>query len=125
VAAYLSFQYKEPYCVHWTRLRRGVPILYFTCWWFAAIALPGCSDGKKAAERQLAEELRYQDREMARYEAEVSRIQAELMRKFDSNNDGIISGSEEKAYQTFLAKVRSGQTPNPFANISSPGSSPH
>jgi hypothetical protein len=85
----------------------------------------GCSGGcREAEERARADEMRHQDDESERYEAEVLRVKKELVKRFDRNNDGELTGKEEQAYQAHLLQVRSGQVPNPFEVIVSPGAAP-
>ena len=96
-------------------------VLAMSVFLFAA----GCSGGyRRAEERARADEMRYQDDESERYETEVLRLKTELLKRFDHNNDGELTGKEEQAYQAYLLQVRSGQVPNPFEAIASPGAVP-
>ncbi|MFM7137040.1 MAG: EF-hand domain-containing protein [Planctomycetota bacterium] len=89
------------------------------------MAVLGCSGGYQAAEERLrAEALRRHDDEMARYEAEAARLRAEIFQRFDRNKDGTLNRQEDEAYEAYVAKVRSGQTANPFEAIVSPGIEP-
>ena len=92
---------------------------------FVFLFAAGCSGGyRRAEERARADEMRYQDNESERYETEVSRVKIELLQRFDRNNDGELTGKEEQSYQAYLLQVRSGQVPNPFEAIASPGAVP-
>jgi len=91
----------------------------------AAMVAGGCSTGgSEATERALAAEIQYQNRESDRYAAEVSALREEILRQFDADGDGRLTGQEQKSFERYLLSVRSGKVKNPFEAINTPGAGP-
>lgn len=74
--------------------------------------------------KQMQEQAKWQQQEMQRYQTEMSAKQAELVKQYDADGNGKLTGQEKSKFDKFMHDVQKGKVPSPFAGIAPPGQGP-
>lgn len=75
------------------------------------------SAAQRAAMQKQKQQMQAYQKDVERYQKEMADKQAEIVKQYDENGDGRLTGPEKSKYDKYMFEVQKGRQPNPFAGI--------